>query len=322
MTPVDTLPLLLPHLSTATRIICMDEAAATVLDERLPQTEVFSMDPARYNGAPVDACLLLDGDVAARGVQGPVLIAKAIDTTRPGGLIAALVPSQRFTQASGKAGGMLAETLHHAMAERGLDVFTMLAPGAGANLGGRPYAGYDDITIDRTPGLLDAGPFILALAHTWKGSDERSANFFASLPMRVAAASAICFHPVTGELLCVYDNFKQGWTLPGGVVDKHESPEEGAIRECFEEAGVAVEVTAFAGLFTHSNPERLHFLYFASPVGQHWEHPQTAHPHEIDDVAWFSLDEANKKLNAYMWHKVATCLDVPGKTWPFDPNQQ
>lgn len=296
----------------------MDDAASAKLATHLPEATVITGEPELSDETSLDACLLLDGSIATRGMVGPVLIAKAIDKTRPGGLIAALIPSFRYHQARGEAKGMVAEDLRHALSERGLDVFAMWAPGAGANLANRPYAGLDDLAIDRTPGLLDAGPFILALAHTWRSSEERSNHFFASLPMRVAAASAICLHPDTGDLLCVFDNFKNSWTLPGGVIDKYESPQQGAIRECLEEAGVQVHVTNFAGLFTHSDPERLHFLYFTQPEGTDWDHPVTAHPHEIDAVAWMPMDEAARKLNAYMWHKVQVCLADPGKTWPYE----
>jgi 8-oxo-dGTP diphosphatase len=38
------------------------------------------------------------------------------------------------------------------------------------------------------------------------------------------------------------------WTLPGGEVELHESPEEGAVRELLEETGYHVEVAGFLGI--------------------------------------------------------------------------
>ena len=38
------------------------------------------------------------------------------------------------------------------------------------------------------------------------------------------------------------------WTLPGGEVELHESPEQGAVRELLEETGYHVEVAGFFGI--------------------------------------------------------------------------
>jgi len=38
------------------------------------------------------------------------------------------------------------------------------------------------------------------------------------------------------------------WTLPGGEVELHESPEQGAVRELLEETGYHVEVAGFLGI--------------------------------------------------------------------------
>lgn len=317
MSPSDAIPLALTYLDAAAEIACMDAESASVLRDLVPGMTVHNGEPEALGDVQMDACLLFDGAVATRGVRGPVLLADAIEKTRPGGLILVLVPSRRYCQANGTDGGMLAEDLDHALRERGLDVLAMYAPGVGARLAGRPYQGVEDRDLDRTPGLLDAGEWILGVAQTWRNSEERSDNFFLSLPQRLAAASAVCQHPKTGDLLCVFDSFKQSWTLPGGVVDRHESPQEGAVRECREEAGVEVSATGLAGIFSHQDPDRLHFLYFCEPVGTDIDTPETEHPHEIDAVAWFPMDEAKTRLNPYMWDKVERCMAAPAQTWPY-----
>lgn len=317
MTPADVIPLALSYLSPTADVLCMNADAADAIGDLAPDITVHVGEPDMMGDHLVDACLLFDGAVATRGVSGPVLLADAIAQTRPGGLILVLVPSRRYHQAQGEDVGLLAEDLDHALRERGLDVLALYAPGVGARLAGRAYHGAPDREVDRTPGLLDAGEWILGVAQTWQTSEERSDNFFASLPKRLAAASAICLHPTSGELLCVFDNFKQQWTLPGGVVDKHESPQEGAVRECREEAGVDVTATGIAGVFSHNDPDRLHFLYFCNAVGEDIDAPVTAHPHEIDEVAWVPLIDAKRVLSPHMWEKVERCMAFPGQTWPY-----
>lgn len=44
-----------------------------------------------------------------------------------------------------------------------------------------------------------------------------------------------------GQVLIVKSSYKPYWTFPGGIIDPHETPKEGAIRETFEEVGIVVD---------------------------------------------------------------------------------
>ncbi|MGA2996062.1 NUDIX domain-containing protein [Bradyrhizobium sp.] len=39
------------------------------------------------------------------------------------------------------------------------------------------------------------------------------------------------------------------WVLPGGALDPNERPADAAIRECFEETGLLIEITGLIGVF-------------------------------------------------------------------------
>ena len=45
-----------------------------------------------------------------------------------------------------------------------------------------------------------------------------------------------------GEILIVKPNYREGWLLPGGVIEPGESPKEACRRECKEELGLDVQV--------------------------------------------------------------------------------
>jgi 8-oxo-dGTP diphosphatase len=53
-----------------------------------------------------------------------------------------------------------------------------------------------------------------------------------------------------GRLLLALWNERRRWTLPGGGVELHESPEEAAVREAREETGYDVELTGLLGIET------------------------------------------------------------------------
>jgi argininosuccinate lyase len=53
-----------------------------------------------------------------------------------------------------------------------------------------------------------------------------------------------------GRLLCVRQNYgPRRWTMPGGRLERGESPVAGVIREVKEETGYIVEVRAFLGVY-------------------------------------------------------------------------
>jgi 8-oxo-dGTP pyrophosphatase MutT (NUDIX family) len=52
-----------------------------------------------------------------------------------------------------------------------------------------------------------------------------------------------------GRLLLGKDAETGFWMLPGGAVDPHEQPADAAVRECFEETGLLVELRGVIGVF-------------------------------------------------------------------------
>jgi len=60
--------------------------------------------------------------------------------------------------------------------------------------------------------------------------------FYASLPRTRGASGALLLDEL-GRVLLVKPTYKEGWFLPGGVIEEGESPLAACLRECEEELG-------------------------------------------------------------------------------------
>jgi 8-oxo-dGTP diphosphatase len=67
---------------------------------------------------------------------------------------------------------------------------------------------------------------------------------YPDLPLVFACVVARC----RGEILFVFNNYRQLWELPAGHIDAGESPEAAGIRELMEESGQGVSALSQAGL--------------------------------------------------------------------------
>jgi 8-oxo-dGTP pyrophosphatase MutT (NUDIX family) len=120
-----------------------------------------------------------------------------------------------------------------------------------------------------------------------------------------------------GRVLLVHSNEGHGWITIGGGVEVDESPQDAAIREAREEAGIEVGLTRLltvvggAGYrLTYPNGDQV------SPVGAVWEArieagtPTPDHD-ETNDVRWFTVEElADLDTNAFTQRLFAEVLPL------------
>lgn len=71
---------------------------------------------------------------------------------------------------------------------------------------------------------------------------------FADYDTRLAAYAIIVDDDERVLLTLWNEGAEPAWTLPGGEVELHKSPEQGAVRELLEETGFHVELTGFLGI--------------------------------------------------------------------------
>jgi len=68
-----------------------------------------------------------------------------------------------------------------------------------------------------------------------------AAEWYDSLATLYGTAAALITSP-SGEVLLVKPNYRDQWSLPGGILEKDEPPHEGCAREVREEIGLSVPV--------------------------------------------------------------------------------
>lgn len=108
-----------------------------------------------------------------------------------------------------------------------------------------------------------------------------------------------------GRVLLLFHRKLRMWLPPGGHIDPHELPDEAAVREVLEEAGVAVELVGERGIgvdyptqlvrpegiqieLIQPGHEHIDLIYFARPV------ESAAHTFSVEETeggGWYSLDE-------------------------------
>lgn len=274
---------------------------------------------------PLAAVLLTAEELSFAGEGAEALVDAVAGALPAEGLLVATARNRVFAEAAGLplggVRGYAASDLDRLLGHRGFAIDLLCAPGAAGRLRASlvedalPDAAPLDVEGDRSPGLLDAAPGLLAVARAPRDAADREERFFATLPRKVVAAAVLC-RADDGRLLCVYDRFKGHWTIPGGVVDPDESPRDGAEREAWEETGVRVAAGPALGLFAGSWPDRLVIVYDAVPVGGGAPTTGAAHHHEVGEAAWLDLPEALERLAAGPAFQVRRCLAEPGGTWP------
>ena len=106
-----------------------------------------------------------------------------------------------------------------------------------------------------------------------------------------------------GKFLMLFHKKLNCWMPPGGKIDRHETPEEAAVRECYEETGIEIQIIGNktpvdnglispCGMQLHpvvpNQRDHVDLIYFGAPIGST---QLRVSEREAAEVGWFSYEE-------------------------------
>jgi ADP-ribose pyrophosphatase YjhB (NUDIX family) len=142
-----------------------------------------------------------------------------------------------------------------------------------------------------------------------------SARWYASLPKLALSANAVLRDPA-GRIALVRNTYRDGWSLPGGVVDDNEQPAAACARELAEELGFEVERLGpllAVHWMQRTDASPLHFLSLTFDAGVCPDGTLLrAQPEEIAEFGFFPPDGLPRDTRPLVARRLAAIHDAPG----------
>jgi 8-oxo-dGTP diphosphatase len=135
--------------------------------------------------------------------------------------------------------------------------------------------------------------------------------WYAGLPSMFGAGAALFTDPA-GRVLLVKPNYREHWTLPGGILEDGESPEDGCRREVAEEIGLDITPGPLLAI-DWSPPEGLrprpivHFIFDGGDLDEHV--PIRLQEEELDAYRFVEPGELARYLPPFMTARVSAAMD-------------
>ena len=99
------------------------------------------------------------------------------------------------------------------------------------------------------------------------------------------------------------------WTLPGGAVERGESPWEAVVREVEEETGLEVRVERLAGVYWRPGESEVAFSFVCRVVGG-----EVRRTWEAVETGYFAFEEVPRRSNRRHVEMVLDARDSCGET--------
>jgi 8-oxo-dGTP diphosphatase len=139
---------------------------------------------------------------------------------------------------------------------------------------------------------------------------SRETAWFAQLPTVVAAAAALFTNPV-GRVLLVKPNYRDHWSLAGGILEHGEPPHVGCRREVSEEIGLDIEpgpllVIGWVAPDGVRTRPIVHFVFDGGVLAD--DTPIRLQESELDDYRFVHAADLGRYLPPFISARVAAAL--------------
>jgi ADP-ribose pyrophosphatase YjhB (NUDIX family) len=142
-------------------------------------------------------------------------------------------------------------------------------------------------------------------------------DYIKNLPKK-RMASGVVFFDKDGKVLIVKPSYKDYWSVPGGVIDRDESPRDAALREVKEEIGLDLKSMQFLCLdymspqnSEHSTKdENIQFIFYGGVLTTEDIKGIKLDEEEISEYKFVSEEDAVKSVSDRLANRLKSCFEA------------
>ena len=132
--------------------------------------------------------------------------------------------------------------------------------------------------------------------------------YLRKLPKKIMGAGCLLFDN-SGKLLILKPTYKDNWLLPGGVIEKNESPKQACIREVKEETAIDCHSTRLLCIdYVSDRQTDLESVQFVFVGGAIDNQTITVPAREISTYRFLELKSAISMLGLNSQRRLQSCL--------------
>lgn len=138
--------------------------------------------------------------------------------------------------------------------------------------------------------------------------------YYESLPRKRMGAGCLFFN-LEYEILLVKPAYKEGWEIPGGVVEDNESPKSCCEREVLEELGLEISVERLLIVDYNSYPQEPHkteslmFIFDGGVLSANKLATINLSEDEISGWEFFSIDNFPQEMNPSLRNRIIQAME-------------
>jgi ADP-ribose pyrophosphatase YjhB (NUDIX family) len=130
---------------------------------------------------------------------------------------------------------------------------------------------------------------------------------------RKRVAADVLIRDEAGRILLVDPTYKEGWDLPGGMVEANESPHAGALRELAEELGLAPRLgrpLVIEWVGAHGPwDDQVVFVFDGGILTVDDAMKIQVRDREIAAWRFFDVDDARPEMREHIWRRLRAAVD-------------